>query len=488
MSIDGREVPVLHPKGDGYELDEKALSHILMDSDVKERYVVVVSVAGDYRKGKSFLLDYFLRYLNFKYPTKEKTENESEAAWMGKDGDPLEGFSWRYGSKRHTKGIWMWSRVFLTTLATKEKIAILLLDTQGSFDTESTMNQSATVFALSTMVSSNQCFNVSKNIQENDINNLQFFTEYGRIALEFEEQHTPFQRLIFLVRDWEYPGEASYGEGGGQTILEERLRYEKSMPTEKRMVRQHIRTCFSDIRCFLMPHPGPAITDPRFNGRLKDLSTDFKLHLSVLVPWILSPENLIIKQISGKKVRAKELTKFFLSYSKVLSGRDLPEPKTLYMATADGNNAVAVAEAKELYNYIMIEEIMEGQRKYVEPLVLRVEHKRVKESVMDHFDAIKKIGGEEYSAEYRKKLDDELEQMFRQIYMANHSRKHWYWRKPALYAGAALSFIALGQILRRMGVSKLTIMCDVAFKIAIFGILSWFYARYRDLDDRSRHP
>ncbi len=93
---------------------------------------------------------------------------------------------------------------------------------QGAFDSQSTVRDCATIFALSTMTSSVQIYNLSQNIQEDDLQHLQLFTEYGRLALE-DCGDTPFQKLQFLVRDWSYPYEATYGSKGGQDILERRL-------------------------------------------------------------------------------------------------------------------------------------------------------------------------------------------------------------------------------------------------------------------------
>ena len=49
-----------------FTLDEEVLKELLLQDDIKDRPVVVLSVAGAFRKGKSFLLDFFLRYLNHK--------------------------------------------------------------------------------------------------------------------------------------------------------------------------------------------------------------------------------------------------------------------------------------------------------------------------------------------------------------------------------------------------------------------------------------
>ncbi|MEQ2186849.1 putative RING-H2 finger protein, partial [Goodea atripinnis] len=101
-------------------------------------------------------------------------------------------------------------------------VAVLLVDTQGAFDSQSTLKDSATVFALSTMTSSVQVYNLSHNIQEDDLQHLQLFTEYGRLAME-ETESKPFQSLMFLIRDWSFPYEHTYGLEGGNTLLRKRL-------------------------------------------------------------------------------------------------------------------------------------------------------------------------------------------------------------------------------------------------------------------------
>ena len=60
----GRPVQIVVSKSDhSFELDEDALAKVLLQDHVKDKNVVIVSVAGAFRKGKSFLLDFFLRYM-----------------------------------------------------------------------------------------------------------------------------------------------------------------------------------------------------------------------------------------------------------------------------------------------------------------------------------------------------------------------------------------------------------------------------------------
>lgn len=83
-----------------------------------------------------------------------------------------------------------------------------------------------------------------------------------------------------------------------------------------------------------MPHPGLKVaTSPTFDGRLSDIDTEFKKYLQIFIPMLLAPENLVLKQINGQKVKARDLIQYFKSYIQIYSGNDLPEPKSMLLVS-----------------------------------------------------------------------------------------------------------------------------------------------------------
>jgi predicted secreted protein len=85
---------------------------------------------------------FFLRQyksVNNKEIPSNKTDKNAET-WMGEPDEPLTGFSWKKGSIRNTNGLVIWSDVFLHTTEFNEDIAIILVDTQGLFDSEVSFN------------------------------------------------------------------------------------------------------------------------------------------------------------------------------------------------------------------------------------------------------------------------------------------------------------------------------------------------------------
>lgn len=61
-----RPIQIVTPDGNhGFNTTNfNILKQILASDDLKDRQIVVVSVAGALRKGKSFLLNFFIKYLN----------------------------------------------------------------------------------------------------------------------------------------------------------------------------------------------------------------------------------------------------------------------------------------------------------------------------------------------------------------------------------------------------------------------------------------
>lgn len=55
---------VIPAQNHSFHLNLNDMQEILGTDEIKNRDVVVVSIAGAFRKGKSFLLSFFLRYLN----------------------------------------------------------------------------------------------------------------------------------------------------------------------------------------------------------------------------------------------------------------------------------------------------------------------------------------------------------------------------------------------------------------------------------------
>lgn len=464
-----RPIQVLVVKDDhSFELDEAALSRILLAEELRDREVVAVSVAGAFRKGKSFLMDFMLRYMY----------NQARDDWLGDPEEPLTGFSWRGGSERETTGIQIWSEVFLVDKPDSTKVAVLLMDTQGTFDSQSTLRDSATVFALSTMISSMQVYNISQNVQEDDLQHLQLFTEYGRLAME-ETFLKPFQSMIFLVRDWSFPYEFPYGQEGGMKFLEKRLKISENQHEELQNVRKHIHSCFTNISCFLMPHPGLKVaTNPHFDGRLKEIDREFIGNLQVLVPWLLGPKNLDVKEINGSKITCRGLLEYFKAYIKIYQGEELPHPKSMLQATAEANNLAAVAAAKDLYNKKM-EEVSGGDRPFLAPNELQSRHAAIREEALSVFRGVKKMGGEEFSRRYLLQLEAEIDELFVQYIKHNDSKNIFHAaRTPAtLFVVIFVMYVSAG-ITGFVGVDVIASVCNMVLGFALITLCTWAYIRY----------
>lgn len=144
------------------------------------------------------------------------------------------GFKWRAGKERTTTGIWLWSRAFIRTLPPRpgasadgsrreqpERVALLLMDTQGLWDTHTAQNLTTAIFALSTLISSHVIYNLTGRIQEDALQNLALFSQFGKRVLS-EQRARARQAVAAGVEEEEAitasasaaAGAAGSGEGG----------------------------------------------------------------------------------------------------------------------------------------------------------------------------------------------------------------------------------------------------------------------------------
>ena len=459
-----------------FQLDNKALESILLQDGVRDKKVAVISVAGAFRKGKSFLLDFLLRYLGA----------SGADGWMGGEDEELTGFSWRGGAERETTGVLMWSQPFIMADSDGDNIAVLVMDTQGAFDSHSTVKDCATIFALSTMMSSVQIFNISQNLQEDHLQHLQLFTEYGRIAAEEEEEgegvittdiSKPFQRLEFLIRDWSYPYEHPYGDG--EVFLEKRLAaHVPGQHEELRETRQHVRRCFDRVGCFLMPHPGKVVaTDPRFKGQLKHLDGEFRDSLAEFVPRLLSPANIQVKRINGSAVTSSALLHYVKSYVEIFQGGELPEPRSILHATAEANNMAALAIAKERYQRDM-ELFCGGGTPYMSPGELEKKSGVLRYKAQTLFTGTPRMGGPGMREEYSSRLDEQLDRIYENFVKINEGKDLLHtFRTPLVYLLVLFLAHITSGCLNLVGLCGLAGLCSVVFGASLLAVFGWVYVR-----------
>ena len=159
-----------------YKLDEQKLEKLLLNPKIQNMPVSLISINGAFRKGKSFFMSFLIDYL----------KNDEKVDWDN-ENKIIDGFKFKSGTKRQTNGIHIWSRAFIKEREDGKKIAFLLIDTQGLFDTKSTIKESANIFALTILTSSTFIYNLHQQIQEDDLHNLLVFNFFK------ENNHT----LIF---------------------------------------------------------------------------------------------------------------------------------------------------------------------------------------------------------------------------------------------------------------------------------------------------
>jgi len=269
---------------------------------------------------------------------------------MGHKNDELSGFSWRSGAERDTTGIIFWSDVFFHTNNMNEKFAIFVVDTQGLFDNETTLMENSQIFALSSLISSIQVINLSGNIREDELDYFQFAMEFGKLARKDGNESKEFQKLVFLVRDWQNADDYDFGEIGGTKYLNHVLKLKENRNEELNSVREFISNSCEKLACHLLPHPGKQVAGRKgYSGQWSLMDEDFRFELFDAIESLLQTDNLVVKKVCGRQLSAENYFIHLQTYFKHFASSDIPKVTTLYKLLVEKDLNFLVEKAFKIY-------------------------------------------------------------------------------------------------------------------------------------------
>ena len=246
-----------------------------------------------------------------------------------------------------------------------------------------------------------------------------------------------------------------------------------------------------------MPHPGLRVcTSPEFDGKLKDVEKDFKYNVQKFVENIFA-QPVSCKEIYGQPITAYELfqyfkvifflffkTRFFVfffdfqEYCRVFEAGELPEPKSMLIATAEANNLASKAVAKEFYIHAM-EQYCGGDRPYMHPHHLQAAHEQIKEESLNKFKSTRKMGGESLSVRYLEELIKEIEDLYVSYVKHNDSKNIFAFSRTAtsLIAVMFITYLSSG-ILEWFWLGSFSFLLNFVFWSCFVLLFAWVYVKY----------
>ncbi|XP_056599358.1 guanylate-binding protein 1-like isoform X2 [Triplophysa dalaica] len=307
--------------------------------------VVVVSIVGLYRTGKSYL--------------------------MNRLAGQQSGFALGNTVESKTKGIWMWC----VPHPSVKGQTLMLLDTEGLGDVQKGDSKNdGWIFCLAVLLSSTLVYNSRGTIDDDAVQKLQYITELAeQIKIrssspsedeEEEEENSQFvcffPSFVWVVRDFTLDLEINGKTATEDEYLKYALKLRKGLSkknTEYNLPRECIRRYFPSRKCFVFPPPASPENMRRLESlRLEDLVGDFREAAGRFCEYtfLKSP----VKTLKGgHRVTGKLLGQLAKIYVETISSGKVPCLDNAVVALANLENKAAVQEALKVYQSGM-EEVM----------------------------------------------------------------------------------------------------------------------------------
>lgn len=260
----------------------------------------------------------------------------------------------------------------------------------------------------------------------------------------------PFQRLQFLVRDWQN-FDTEYNEGDSEEVFSqvhaEMQKYLQEVLgsrtlSDLKSTREQIVRCFDKLDCFLLPHPGMLltlfialtnyaktvlfigfeVTKKSYDGSISKIDPTFRAMLNKFVRKIFDQE-LEAKIIAGRSITGPELRTYFEVYVRMFQAGEKSFPKAMTMldATAEANNRNAFDLAVRLYKTALGKAV--GQDlPFIKESDLRDLHDVTYNEAVATFDEMATMGAESSIEKMRDGLLETLEEERKRYFTTNGLR------------------------------------------------------------------
>jgi len=249
-----------------------------------------------------------------------------------------------------------------------------------------------------------------KNIQQNDLEMLEYFIGYGLSASD--EEKKMYANLILLVRDWIWQDEAEFGFKGGKKYLNNDL--SKLCP--------YLNKCFQKVEFFLMPKPGEKIqTEKNHNRSSCDVETQFKEQILKFTSKIFKRENLAIKKLNGEAVTCRDLSLLMRNYLELLKSDEMPDVYTILEANMKSTNISLIEKLRDRYKQQMKETMEKGCLEINN--LNRLHAAKMEEALKDFDSKLKIVNNETMIRDYKTKLEEEINEEFKHFKNKNKLKK-----------------------------------------------------------------
>ncbi len=124
-------------------------------------------------------------------------------------------------------------------------------------------------------------------------------------------------------------------------------------------------------------------------------------------------------------------------------------------------------------------QLVGGDKPYISPQLLEIEHTRIMDAMLAMFHATKKMGGAEFSQPFANRLSEELLEHYGNFQKHNESKNILAAaRTPAVLFIVMVVCYVLAGLFALIYANNLAALCNLVMGIALIMLALWAYVRY----------